>query len=806
MYTYDIYTDGGSRGNPGPAGSGIIIYRQPGRKQVWRASIWLGDDKTNNYAEYMAICRALEACLKYGYRNVRILTDSKLALEQLEGNWKVKDDGLKVLHARATDARVQMDSVELVKVKGHSGDPGNDKADELANKAMDDRKTKIVKKKVKKVETSQVEQVETVKKKKKKKKSKKKPKVQQGAWGAIDRTLLDQAVDDLPMEALSLSETSGVKGVVAGAQDSVHDMLQKVFKFPSFRPGQEDIVNTASFTSKDVLAIMPTGAGKSLCFHLPAVIGARDGKSTLVVSPLRSLIKDQVDQLTQTWGLGVALVTGERSMDENQRALEQIGQWTMLYITPEILSANEDLLLRKRDRIARLVIDEAHCLSNWGHDFRPAYRYLERFRKVLPNVPITALTATATPKVREDIERSLAMKDVQVFQSSYFRPNLKLHVEERGPASKFRRRLLQILEHHRGTTGIIYCMSRKRCNELAQFVSGHGYKAAPYHAGMTTKQRHKTQDHWQHDKIDMVCATIAFGMGIDKKDTRWIVHSNLPKTMMDYYQEIGRAGRDGLDADCYLLYSYGDKIVSQKMIQGFGNEAKEKTAGFLAHQFEALHKMTYYAMSKTSCRHRQVCDALGETMKTPCGTSCDVCLHAHELVPIDVTAQANLVFQKLQERAYSRSQLLKQLPGVEEAVVMHLILEKYLKEVVVPNQNGFWYQQLQMYRKCTKIMDGRKTLVMNKVVESNAKAVKKQAVRAVLEGNPTLVAELKTFRSAKAKELGKPAYVVFPNKVIEGIASLKPLDLAGLKAIKGVGPKTLNAYGKELVDLVRRFM
>ena len=598
--------------------------------------------------------------------------------------------------------------------------------------------------------------------------------------------------------------------------------LKTYFGYDSFRPLQEEIIRHI-LDGNDALVLMPTGGGKSICYQLPALL--REG-TAVVVSPLISLMKDQVEALCAN-GISAGALNSSNDETENaalRRACME-GRLKLLYISPEKLLAEANYLLRDM-HISLFAIDEAHCISQWGHDFRPEYAQMGILHQQFPNVPIIALTATADKITREDIIRQLHLNHPRTFISSFDRPNLSLTVKRGYQQKEKSKTILDFIARHPGESGIIYCMSRSKTESVAQMLQKQGIRTAVYHAGLSPSLRDEAQDDFINDRVQVVCATIAFGMGIDKSNVRWVIHYNLPKSIESFYQEIGRAGRDGLPSDTLLFYSLADLILLTK----FATESGQQNINL-----EKLQRMQQYAESDI-CRRRILLSYFGEIADHDCG-NCDVCKNPPERFDGTVIVQKALSAIVRTDQQIGTGVLVDILRGNMSPEVVgkgYQQLKTFAagRDVPARDWHDYLLQMLQLgyfeiaynennHLKITSagsdVLFGRATarLVVIRREEANEtkrgrkrkETVPAQELPLGLPNteNEALFEALRKLRKRLADEEALPAYIVLSDKVLHLLSTSRPTNLEEFGNISGIGKYKKKKYGKEFINLIRKY-
>lgn len=603
----------------------------------------------------------------------------------------------------------------------------------------------------------------------------------------------------------------------------IQQVLKTYFGYSSFRPLQEEIIGHL-LQKKDALVLMPTGGGKSVCYQVPAIVC--EG-TAVVVSPLISLMKDQVESLCNN-GIAAAALNSNNDETENLRIRRACmeGRLKLLYISPEKLVAEANYFLRDI-HVSFFAIDEAHCISQWGHDFRPEYTQLGILRSLFPQTPVIALTATADKLTREDIVKQLHLREPRIFLSSFDRPNLSLTVKRGYQSKEKNKAILEFIARHRGESGIIYCMSRKNTENVAQMLQKNGIRTAIYHAGLEAEKRNRAQDDFINDRVQVVCATVAFGMGIDKSNVRWVIHYNLHKSIESFYQEIGRAGRDGLPSDTLLFYSMADLILLTK----FATESGQSEINL-----EKLQRMQQYAEADI-CRRRILLNYFGEQRTHDCG-NCDVCKNPPERFDGTIIVQKALSAIARTNQQVATPMLTDILRGnlnaeLKEKGYHQLKTYGAGRDIPARDWQDYLLQMLQMgyfevaynesnHLKITPagsdVLFGREkaSLVVIRREEASAKRGRKKRTAAPVLRELPLGAEggestdlfeaLKALRKQLADEEVLPAYLILSDKVLHLLALQRPVTLEAFGNVSGISDYKKKKYGAAFVKLIRRFV
>jgi len=596
--------------------------------------------------------------------------------------------------------------------------------------------------------------------------------------------------------------------------DKLQKALKATFGYDGFRPLQREIME-ANLAGRDTFALLPTGGGMSLCFQLPALL--REGL-TLVVSPLIALMKDQVNQL-EAAGVEATFLNSSLGVKETKARLAGLhqGRYKLLYAAPERLMLDHWQENLRSWNVAAIAIDEAHCISEWGHDFRPEYRQIARLREWLPDIPLMALTATATERVRDDIVKHLRLRNPEVFVASFNRPNLSYRVIPKEQPTK---QILDFIKSRPMDSGIVYCATRASADRVAESLSERGFPAVPYHAGLTNNERAQNQELFIRDETRIVCATIAFGMGINKPNVRWVIHHDLPKNIEGYYQETGRAGRDGLPGDCLLLFSAGDAAKQTHFIDEMSDGHEQRIAR------EQLRLMMGYADCPT-CRRRELLNYFAETYAEPNCGSCDNCLQPRENYNATTQAQKLLscVYRVRQGGRFGvgMNHLIEILTGSANEKIQRWGHDKLTtygigKDLTRPQwsaigrdllrlgylaQDAGQFPTIALTDLGLDALKSRRVIMLSKPVELKKISVPRTGE---IECDETLFDRLRKLRKRLADERGVPAYVIFGDNTLRQMAREYPTHIDALRMIGGMGEKKLAEFGGIFTNEVAAYL
>ena len=592
--------------------------------------------------------------------------------------------------------------------------------------------------------------------------------------------------------------------------------LKEVFGFDSFRGVQEDIIKNV-IAGKNTFVIMPTGAGKSMCYQLPAIVM---GGCAVVISPLIALMKNQVDQMN-AFGVNARFLNSTLSKGEISKTKKAVlaGETKLLYVAPESLTKEDYIKFLKEADISFVAVDEAHCISEWGHDFRPEYRRIRDIIMQIGDLPIIGLTATATPKVQLDIQKNLNMDDAVVFKTSFNRSNLFYEVR---PKVNIKKQLLQFMSKRKGEAGIIYCLSRKKTEEIAGLLVVNGHKARPYHAGLESQTRMRNQDDFLNENVDIICATIAFGMGIDKPDVRFVVHYDTPKSIEGYYQETGRGGRDGIDGHCLMFYSYNDIVKLEKF-------NKDKTVTERENAKVLLQEMVYFAESSV-CRRKQLLHYFGEHHDGNC-QFCDNCKNPKESFEAEKYVSLAIQATLETEERFGIGQVIDVLMGkntryvksykhdkldsfakgddkddefwksVLRQILMHEFLEKNIENYGVLNvtQKGLDFLKKSAPFKLTKDHD-------YELISIKEEEIQDDNTPRTGGHDEVLFSMLKSIRKDLADEMELPPYVIFQDPSLMEMATTYPSNEEDLSHVSGVGMNKVKKFGAPFLELIINYI
>lgn len=579
---------------------------------------------------------------------------------------------------------------------------------------------------------------------------------------------------------------------------TLYNSLQQYFGYSAFRPLQEDIVNSI-LDKNDTFVLMPTGGGKSLCYQLPSIV--LQG-TTIVISPLISLMKDQVDVLREN-GVNAAYLNSSLPLDEQEQVIQllQNNQITLLYVAPERLVQERFLQLLKSVQINFFAIDEAHCISQWGHDFRPEYRKLSIIRRKFPDKPVVALTATATPRVKDDIINKLSLRNARIYQASFNRPNLSYSViNKNSPYDQ----VTDYIQKRPNESGIIYCQSRQMVETVTAHLQQVGINARAYHAGLSDTVRSANQESFIRDDTQIIVATIAFGMGIDKPNVRFVIHFNLPKSLEHYYQETGRAGRDGLASECILLFNYADKFSHERFIREMENESEQLVA------LQQLYRVIEFAQSPL-CRRDQLLQYFAEKYHENNCNSCDNCVSPKEKFDGTIVTQKILSCIYHVRGKFGIAHIVNILIGSKAQKILDYNHHKLSTYGIVSDYSrndiksfiyelihtGYIQQSMDQYgiigltEKSKMVLENKEKVLLTKPEQITVKVRKGKDVGVV---NAELFNKLRSLRKKLADEANLPPYIIFSDASLKDMAASIPRNHTEFRNVKGVGEKKLQAY------------
>ncbi len=609
-------------------------------------------------------------------------------------------------------------------------------------------------------------------------------------------------------------ESPIAEGAPPTLPSAIQQTIRRYWGFDQLRPLQADAIN-AALAHRDSLVVLPTGGGKSLCYQVPPAVS---GGTDVVISPLISLMKDQVDGLRAAGYPAAAIYTGV-SGNERREVEEGLarGDYRLIFVAPERANTPWFTNLARKLNVRRIAIDEAHCISHWGHDFRPDYRMLAQLREQFPETSFHAFTATATPRVRDDIVRQLGLRDAAVLVGSFDRPNLIFRVV---PQVDVYEQAIQVIRRHGGEAVIVYCISRKDTETLASVLNANGIKAEAYHAGLDGSVRHRVQEAFSEERLNVVVATVAFGMGIDRSNVRCVLHTAMPKTIEHYQQEAGRAGRDGLEAECVLLYSASDEMKWESLIRKSAENA-QNPRDVIAAQFQLLKQMQRLCNSPR-CRHKALVEYFGQTYERENCGACDVCLEDVEGVEDGtVAAQKILSCVARVKESYGVGHVVEVLTGADLEAIRrfeHDKLSTYglLRDVPKKQVQSMVYQLvdqglldrtpgdrpiLKLNEHSWQVMRGQ--LEVRLIKPKDSAPAKSKAAAESWEGvDNGLFEVLREWRKAAAAERHVPPYVIFDDGTLRSLARVRPTSLENLGQIRGIGGKRLADYGESLLATI----